>query len=696
MKQPVTAGGESFHNAVLRAIPDLVLVYDFSQRQMTVVNEDNLERSLGYRHCDLPAGDQERMRILLHADDRPGPQDVVLLRRRLQAGEILESDWRLRHASGEWRVFKARAAWMGESECCVVLLRDVTSQRLIQRELTLAARVFENSLDGIFITSADGVIVQVNEAFMRITGYSESEALGRKPSFLRSGLHEDQLFDRIRPQLAAGGHWHGELVNRRANGSVFPAWVSISGVCNGSEMIGLITTFRDLTQTKTNEERIRLLAYYDALTDLPNRSLFHDRLNQELQRALRGNHLVALLFLDLDRFKAINDSMGHGVGDRLLKEVAQRLVGCVRANDTVARMGGDEFTIILGELASPTKAGAAATSVARKVMDVLAEPFRLQGREVFVSTSVGIALYPRDGEVAAALLRHADTAMYHAKAAGKNTYQFYDQTMSDRSVEKLDLQNAMHRAVRDEQFRLLFQPLVRLSDRAVVGAECLLRWGHPDRGAIAPADFVPIAEESGLIVPIGRWVLEEACRQFALWRRQGLALERIAVNLSARQFADTELVSMVIGALEASGVPPQCLELELTESILMEDVGYTLSLLRDLKSMGVRIAIDDFGTGYSSLNYLKQFPLDCLKIDRCFVEELAHQDGNRGIAQAIVALARSFDLEVIAEGVETDRQCAELVQLGCDQAQGFWFGPPLAAAAFADHCREAMLEVAEL
>src|SRR5690606_21930500 len=433
--------------------------------------------------------------------------------------------------------------------------------------------------------------------------------IGKKPSLLRSGLDEDTLFARIRPRLAEGGHWQGELVNRRRDGSLFPASISISAVRDSNgDVQGLITSFRDITESKSSEERLRHLAYYDPLTALPNRSLFNDRLEQEVQRAQRSNRLVSLLFLDLDRFKEVNDSMGHGIGDLLLKQVADRLQQCVRADDTVARMGGDEFTIILGDLPSRTRAISAATSVSEKIMHELSQPFLLAGREVFLSTSIGIALCPYDGEEAPLLLRNADTAMYHAKESGKNNFQFYAESMNARSAERLDLQSALHRAVVGEQFELRYQPIFNISGQRMLGCEVLLRWRHPQKGLIAPNDFVPIAEETGLIVPIGAWVLEKACDQFADWLDEGLARERLAVNLSARQFSEGDLAGAVIHALDTAELPSRYLELELTESILMDDIGHSLGQLQDLAAMGVRIAIDDFGTGYSSLNYLKQFP----------------------------------------------------------------------------------------
>jgi len=675
-----------FFASIVRAIPDSVLVLDAASARVLYVSDNLLER-LGYDRGEVELS----LPWLIAQANAAEPVTVESLMVRLQqlSGDTVgERQLQLRQRDGKMRHFKVRSvrlregAGVPDSTLVMVVLRDIEEQLHAGRELSLVAQVFANSLEGILITDESGLIVRVNRAFTDTTGYTEAEVIGQKPSLLRSGLDEETLFERIRPRLAEGGHWQGELLNRRRDGSVFPASVSISAVVDSNgDSIGLITSFRDISESKGSEERIRHLAYYDVLTGLPNRSLFNDRLQQEMQRAQRGNRLLALLFLDLDRFKEVNDSMGHDIGDQLLKQVAERLQQCVRADDTVARMGGDEFTIILGDLPSRTRAVSAAISVAEKIMQMLAMPFSLVGRELFLSTSIGIAVCPYDGEEAPLLLRNADTAMYHAKERGKNNFQFYAESMNARSAERLDLQSAMHRAVIDEQFELRYQPIVSLTDGRLIGAEVLLRWRHPQKGLIAPADFVPIAEESGLIVPIGAWVLEQACRQFAQWQRQGLLLERLAVNLSARQFSDGDLAGTVIRALDGSGMRADQLELELTESILMDDVGHSLGQLQDLSVMGVRIAIDDFGTGYSSLNYLKQFPLDCLKIDRSFVRELAEVQDQR-IVQAIIALARSFELEVLAEGIENQRQLEILKRLGCDNAQGFYFSQPLTEAEF--------------
>jgi diguanylate cyclase (GGDEF)-like protein/PAS domain S-box-containing protein len=678
-------GDSAFLASILQTIPEGVVVLDIVRQELRYCSE-NLLAILGYERTLQPT--LAWMLECMHPDCAVTAEYLRNLPASQAAGCVTDRELILRQADGHWHHFRAHWQIMPASHgvaahtFAVVILRDTEALLCAERELAMIAQVFANSLEGILITDLSGVIVRVNRAFTEITGYQPGDVMGKKPSLLRSGVDDETLFAHIRPRLEEGGHWQGELLNRRRDGTLFPASISISAVNNSrGEMQGLITSFRDITESKSSEERIRHLAYYDPLTALPNRTLFSDRLQQEMQRAQRSNRLVALLFLDLDRFKEVNDSMGHGIGDQLLKQVADRLQQCVRADDTVARMGGDEFTIILCDLPSRARAVASATSVSEKIMQALAQPFWLVGREIFLSTSIGIALCPYDGEEAPLLLRNADTAMYHAKESGKNNFQFYAESMNARSAERLDLQSAMHRAVIDEQFELRYQPIVRLRDRRLIGAEALLRWRHPQKGLISPSEFVPIAEESGLIVPIGAWVLEKACRQLAAWQADGIHIERIAVNLSARQFSDGDLAGTVIRALDSSGVAADQLELELTESILMDDVGHSLGQLQDLKAMGVRLAIDDFGTGYSSLNYLKQFPLNCLKIDRAFVRELADEQDQR-IVRAIIALARSFNLEVLAEGIEDTEQLQALEALGCDKGQGFYFSRPLTGEEF--------------
>lgn len=571
----------------------------------------------------------------------------------------------------------------GELRGLLLLVRDTSFRRQLDADLRMAAKVFENGLEGTLIAGPDGNIIQVNKAFTAITGYAAHEAIGRRPAFLASGQNPDCFERVIQPAMDRRGTWQGELVNRRKNGEAFPAAVSMAEVrSREGHLLGHITSFRDITESKQSEERIRRLAYFDALTELPNRSLFQDRLDQELARAGRNQTALALLFLDLDGFKAINDSLGHAMGDCLLREVAVRLQQCVREEDTVARMGGDEFTMILSMPDAETAEHISAR-MATQVMKAMQKPFSLMGQEVFVSTSIGIALYPQDAGGRADLVRHADTAMYHAKAAGKNGYRFYAPEMNAHSLERLTLQNDLHRAVARSEFELHFQPLIAIRDRRVVGVEALLRWNHPERGLLTPDDFMAVAEECGLLVRIGEWVLRHACRQMATWEVQGLGIERIAVNVSRRQFRAGNLVELVSRAVAEAGIPPHRLELDFNETILMDDIGHALPVLQALDELGIRVAIDDFGTGYASLGQLGSLPVHSLKIDREFVSGASGTGSIPGarIARAIVALAQSFNLTVVAEGVETLEQSDFLLGLGCQQGQGYLFGRPLDAAS---------------
>ncbi len=564
-----------------------------------------------------------------------------------------------------------------EIQGILIICRDISERRRVEADMRLAAKVFENSLEGIYITNREGCIAQVNTAFSSITGHKAEYAIGKRPAFLNSGWHDHHFISEIKPVLDDSGYWQGELINRRASGEVFPAWVGITEVrSKHNEFLGYITTFRDITEAKDSEQRIRKLAYFDPLTDLPNRSLFQDRLNQELQRCQRNKSHVALLFLDLDRFKIINDSMGHAVGDRLLTEAARRLRDSIRGDDTVARMGGDEFTIILSDLSDRENAESAAAQVSLKVMQALTDPFLLQDRELYISTSIGIAVYPEDGQDGEELLKNADTAMYHTKAAGKNGYQFYTDAMNARSLERLELHNKLHSAVAEKQFELCFLPIHSLADERVTGIEALIRWRQGDKTLLKPSQFMSLVEESGLGGEVGLWVLQEACLQMADWLSQGSQIERVAVNIAPSHFSDGDLIDHVIQVLDQSGLAPYQLELELSENLLMHDIGYTQALLQDLQALGVRISVDDFGTGFSSLHYLKQLPVNSLKIDRSFVRHLPQSAEDTRIAQAVIAVAQSFELNVIAEGVENNLQVNYLATLGCQEAQGYYFGKP--------------------
>jgi diguanylate cyclase (GGDEF)-like protein len=435
---------------------------------------------------------------------------------------------------------------------------------------------------------------------------------------------------------------------------------------------------RDIEERKQVERSIRHMAHHDSLTQLPNRALFRDRLTHAMAQADRYQQKLAIMFLDLDRFKAINDTLGHSVGDQLLRIAGERLRTCVRDCDTVARLGGDEFTVIVEDVADSQTAAV----VAQKIIDTFAQPFNLHGHEVFVTTSIGITVYPDDGEQVDSLLRNADTAMYRAKGCGRNNYQFYVADMNARARERLMLENALRRALVRDEFALYYQPRVDIYSGRVIGAEALLRWRHPDMGMIPPSEFVPILEETGMIIPVGEWALREACRQNRVWQELGLAPVRVAVNLSARQFVQKDLAGMVEQALGDSGLSSAYLELEITEELLLEHSHANTETLNKLRDLGVHISIDDFGTGYSSLSYLKRLPINTLKIDKSFVRDITRDSDGAAIASAIIAMARSLRLNVLAEGVETDEQLSFLRAQGCNEIQGYSFSQPLSADDF--------------
>ena len=565
--------------------------------------------------------------------------------------------------------------------------RDISEQRQAEKELRRAATVFEHSTAAILVTDAQGRIAQVNAAFTRITGYGEDDVMGQYPTVLGADIQQSNQMGDILRQLTASGSWEGEFWIQGKRGVAQPCWLGITAVRDDEdELVSYVCFFSDMSERKASENRIHRLAYYDSLTQLPNRALFQDRLHASLQLAARHASWVVLMFLDLDRFKPINDSLGHAAGDRMLREVAVRLESCVAEGDTVARMGGDEFTLLLQPAGDRDEALSRAMHVAERILTRLAEPFVLSGREFFVTASIGIALSPQDGEGTSQLMKNADTAMYHAKERGKNNFQFYQAEMNASALERLELESDLRHAIEERQFVLHYQPQYLADGITLTGVEVLLRWWHPARGLVPPGDFIPALEELGLVVEVGDWVLDEACRQIAAWQAAGLRVPRVSVNLSARQFSDGRLGQRIAAILQARGIEPSCLELELTESILMRDIGEAMAMLESLKRLGVSIAIDDFGTGYSSLNYLKQLPIDVLKIDRCFVDGLPQGEQDGQITRAIIAMSHSLNLSVIAEGVETPEQLMFLREHGCDEVQGFFLGRPLPASELALTC----------
>jgi diguanylate cyclase (GGDEF)-like protein/PAS domain S-box-containing protein len=551
-------------------------------------------------------------------------------------------------------------------------------------QLQLKAKVFEQGGESIVITDSQCRIVRVNQAFSRITGYSEAEALRRDPSMLSSGRQTPQFYQSMWQSINEEGHWQGEVWNRRKDGSIYPEWLSVSVLSDRSgAVINYISIASDISQRKKDEEHIRYLADFDPLTGLPNRRLLQDRINTALSHAQRQGESLALLFLDLDRFKNVNDSLGHMVGDKLLTQVAQRLQSVLREQDTVCRVGGDEFVL----LCTGTDAAGAA-HVAAKLLEGIAQRYVIDQNELALTCSIGIALYPTDGDSFEALSMSADIAMYRAKQAGRNGFCFFTLQMQAESARVLQLENGLRRALELNQLHLVYQPQVSLHDGRVLGMEALLRWQHPTLGQVSPAEFIPVAEESGLILPIGEWVLRTATRQLRAWRDDGLPMLQMAVNLSAVQFRHANLPELVTQVLQEAGLAPQCLELELTEGVAMNDPLGAIAVMNNLHQRGVRMSIDDFGTGYSSLSYLKRFSVYKLKIDQSFVRDITDDPEDKAIVVAIIALARSLGFKTIAEGVETQGQLDFLRAQGCDEVQGYFYSRPLLPAQFEAFVRE--------
>lgn len=548
-----------------------------------------------------------------------------------------------------------------------------------EKSLRLAAQVFESTSEGIMITDADQKIVMVNKTFTTVTGYSSDEAIGRTPSLLSSGLHDAAFYRTMWESLRNNGAWSGEVINRRKDGEIYSEWLTLNAVTDqGGSITNFVAVFSDITSRKKTEQELDFLSNYDRLTSLPNRRLFSDRLDLAAAAIRRKGGHLALFYLDPDRLKTINDTLGHAAGDELLRMMADRIGKQLRASDTLARLNGDVFAILASEIAEESHAAV----LAEKIMDTLRKPFQIGSNEIYINSSIGISLYPTDTGDLETLHQHADTALHRAKHQGGNSYQFFTRDMNRLMLHRLKLESNLRRALERNEFELHYQPQVCLHSNAIRGAEVLLRWRSPELGMVSPAEFIHLAEETGLIVPIGKWILHTVCAQAAEWQRQGQPPMRFAVNLSARQFREGSLVETVTGALQASGLAPQLLELELTESIIMEKTEQTIATLVQLNEMGIQVSIDDFGTGYSSLSYLKRLPIQVLKIDQSFVRDIASDADDKAIVGAIVALAQNLRLRVIAEGVENAEQLDHVRALGCDEVQGYHFSKPLAAADF--------------
>ena len=557
---------------------------------------------------------------------------------------------------------------------------DISERKRVEREMQLAAMVYRAIGEAIMVADADNRIVAVNPSYTRLTGYTEQEAVGQSTSLLKSGRHNKDFYWRMWQSLEKTGHWQGEIWNQRKNGEVYLEWLVINTVYDDSGgVLRRIAMFSDVTDQKRAEQTIWQQANFDPLTGLPNRRMFHDRLEQEIKKAHRSALSLALLFLDLDRFKEINDTLGHGIGDLLLKEVAQRISGCVRDIDTVARLGGDEFTVILSEIED----FGGIARVAQDILRSLAEPFQLDGEILYESASIGITLYPDDASTLEELLKNADQAMYAAKHQGRNCYSYFTSSMQEAAQARMRLIADLRVAMTENQLQVYYQPIVELATGAVHKAEALIRWRHPARGFIAPSEFIPVAEDIGMIVDIGDWVFREAIRQAARWRVTYDPMFQVSINKSPVQFLrEGNSHEGWADYLKEFGLSGQGIVIEITEGLLLETSNIVADKLLAFRDAGVQVALDDFGTGYSSLSYLKKFDIDYIKIDQSFVSNLAPGSSDMALSEAIIVMAHKLGLKVIAEGVETAEQRDLLIAAGCDYGQGYLFSRPVPAEEF--------------
>ena len=671
-----TKFAKAFH-----ASPDGLLITRLSDGKMLDVNE-GFSRITGYSAAE--AAEQSTVKLGIWANPEDRERMVAEVREK---GFVSNFCAPIRTKDGKLRTCEMSVQPIPiEGEICMLsIARDITERVLMQERLQQAATVFESTAEGVMITDLDQRITAVNRAFTTITGYSEAEALGRSPHLLASGNHDSAFYAAMWHNLSASGHWQGEIWNKRKNGELYPEWLTISAVRDAQNNIShFVGVFADISSLKHAQARLDHQAHHDPLTGLPNRMLFEARLRSALEDAQSEKHLGAVLFIDLDRFKHINDSLGHPVGDQLLKSIAERLKAHLRDIDTVARLGGDEFIILLPGLQHLSDA----ERVAHKLLECFNQPFEVDEQELFISASIGISRYPEDGNDVATLVKNADAAMYRSKARGRNRVEIYTRDLTFQATERMALERELRRALERDELQLYYQPKLSLLSNRLVGAEALLRWHHPLFGEIPPDRFIPLAEETGLIISLGDWVLQQACQQMQHWQRQHAPFGPISVNLTGIQLRQPNLLARISSLLAENALTPTLLQLEITESFIMNQTEDALKLLHQLKNLGVQLAIDDFGTGYSSLSYLKRLPVDTLKIDQSFVRGLPNDPNDVAIARAIIALGRSMQLTVIAEGVETKAQELFLAAEGCEQIQGFVISRAIPADTFAQNFLE--------
>jgi diguanylate cyclase (GGDEF)-like protein/PAS domain S-box-containing protein len=654
------------------AILDNVMFGVMFVRHRRVVSANRrCEELFGYTNGQLTGGSTAMVFPSDAAFAEAGQAQYALLAEAKYVTE--ERQYRRRDGSMFWCLVSGYALDpLRANEGSIWVFADVTERKLAEEKLRLSATVLEHIADGVMVIDGGGRIVAINPAFTQITGYTEIEALGQDSSLTRSGRHDIPFYQRLWDELIEHGFWRGEIWNMRKNGEEYLEWLTVSAVRdNQGDTTHYVAVFSDITKVKESQDKLDHLAHHDPLTALPNRLLFHDRLQHALLRAARDNEQLAILFIDLDRFKNVNDTLGHHVGDELLQQVARALAAQLRDGDTLARLGGDEFIVLLENVNGQASAG----HVAEKLVAMFEQPFMVSDYELFVTGSVGISVYPNDAADLNMLIRNADVAMYQAKARGRNGYQFYAPSMTGEGVERLRLETMLRRSIEKNEIFLNYQPQVEIDSGRLIGVEALVRWDNPELGLVPPARFIPLAEDTGFINPLGKWVLYEACRQMIRWQEAGLYVPKIAVNLSVKQFERGSIVGMVADILKETGLAPHRLQLEVTESVIM-NTGDALAFINDLHAIGVGLAIDDFGTGYSSLAYLKQMPVQTLKIDRSFIKDISTDSNDEAIAIAIIQLGKSLHLSVIAEGVETADQAAFLLRHGCNLAQGYMYSRP--------------------
>ncbi len=679
--------------AVLEASTRVAILATDGQGIITVFNS-GAERMLGYA-CEEMIG--RRSLLDLHLPEelaqhaaalsaefkRPiGGFDALVLRAAIE--DLEEREWTYIGKDKSTRtVLVAVTALRAEDSSITGFLHvatDITERKLAEELLKKQSAAITASMDGIGILNDRLEFTYVNDAMARLFGHARTlSMIGRTIRELYDETQLERFNTLILPTVRQRGHWRGEANGRRRDGFTFPQEISLTATSDG----GMVSIVRDITERTYAEEQIKHLAYHDALTGLPNRLLFKDRLTVALSHAQRDDSRLAVLFLDLDRFKVINDSLGHNIGDQLLQAVAARVQSCVRDSDTVARLGGDEFTLILPALPQADDAAL----VAQKLIEAVRYPFHIEGREFFITTSAGISLFPEDGEDAATLIKNADTAMYQAKEQGRDNYQLFNAFVNAKALQRIALEHGLRRAVTNHEFILYYQPIFDFRSSRITGMEALLRWTHPDMGSVPPAVFIPLAEATGMMVPIGGWAMREACSQARAWHEAGFRNLTLAVNLSMTQLQQVDLVERVRDILASTGLRPDLLELEITESSAMQSPETSVRTLYELKKLGIRISLDDFGTGHSSLSYLKRFPIDTLKIDQSFVRDINADADTAAIVTAIIAMAHSLRLKVIAEGVEHEEQFAFLERHACDQMQGYLIKPPVPAGEFIDLVR---------